>query len=380
MAKTTLDYSKLREKQLAHAEWNGDILDGNPEGYVGRTYDELRKIKYPLILDFQIIRKEQVTEGGKVRTRNILGPTSPPRVPWTVEEVISAMVPAIKALGQEYGGKRPGYTRDDAEAEGYKAILDALWTDKGLAWFAGHCYERVEAAIKRGSKTSGLIRAPEYLKQWRDNVRYTEDAVGEGEGTLGEFIGSSLSLPLRRACGDYDVDGNLIRKTCNKGMVGDQKCDRCGGTGLIMIPQTRVIQDPQERVSNRERVQEAKAVWAELRKSLTPKQIEVMELRYGMDPVLDTKSVGVVRDPTEVAKILVERHGMGGKNRVQQVLDAVSRKLREIQASNRLLTEQIDQVLDEEVEKEKEPIPVRAELLKHAMDVIIRKLKKSDKK
>ena len=326
------NYALLVQNQLDRLkQGNGNVEDMNPEGYLGRTYDELRRIKYPLILDYEAI---------DTPTGRIVQKVNPPRKPWTIEEVLEAMRPSIRALSIEYGGKRPGFMREDAECTGLTAVLDALWTDKGLAWFAGYCYERIETAINRVSKTSGIIRAPEHAKQWRDNVRYTEDTVGEGDATVGEFIGSDLAIPTKVPCGDYK-NGKLINPTCKKGKIGDQKCDRCKGTGFIIIHQPKLVPGISSKMEQSERAEKARRVWEAFKQVLTPVQLEMVELLYGMDGTNERRTF------PEASKLYMERHGMGCKNRVKQAVVAAQKKIVDLQARNPDLTNEIDEIIGE---------------------------------
>ena len=354
------DYSRLREKQLERFCGVGEILDRNPEGYKERTYDTLKRIKFPLILDYTnppvlppLVpnRKWDDREVADIRNWTFTYIT-PSRKPWTVEEVLKAMEPAIKSLVREYTGKRPGYQPEDAESDGMKAVLDALWTDKGLAWFAGYCYEKIEAAIRRGAKNSGTIRAPERMKQWRDNIVSTDLRIGEGDATVGEFIGAHLAIPQKMVCGDYRIDKNgdpeLVKKTCKKGKIGDKICDRCKGTGLIVVFRERIARTADEITHNRERIEEAKAIWDKISAVLTPRQKEVMELRYGIGGQMEV-------NPEEIARILQERTPreegrlpMVGKTRVQQLIIAATKKLKEACRHDPSLVDSLFRALGEE--------------------------------
>lgn len=426
MAKKVLDLSQqaLRNAQMAkfqdpmfHTdEWSksgpGQVVDNNPVGYTDRSYETLKQVKMPLILD-------------------VVG-----RTPWTVEEIILAMGPSIRSLCAKYAGRRAAYQADEAESLALEAILLALNSDKGLAWFAGHCYERMESAITRGGRTSGIIKTSEKEKQWRDRVRSTEDNVGVGDATLGEFISGETSLMERRRCGDkrivIDPKTNKPTEkfvaTCTrdpkdrKYKVDGEICDRCGGRGLITVVVDRQRMDnPLDHVIRSHKKASAKQAWDIIAKELTPKQLEVLQLHLGLD------RSGVPRPASEVAEILQQRElfalisetvakasptaeqqarinvviadakvkletvsadadttyhaamlpillpaaqaideiltieqrvhtqklpkmlgypPIGGKNRVQQIMEVVAKKCKQMQGSDPRLTDLIDQAID----------------------------------
>lgn len=347
MAKIIRNYRELRQHQTeisksdVFRDKGGQIRDDNPPCYTGRTYTELAKIKMPLILDE--IRLDPVPP-------EYAHLTQPFWKPWTVEEVIHAMEPAIRAISSQYTRRRSAFQADEAESLGKEAVLAALWTDLGLAWFAGYCYEKIEAAIRRGAKTSGIIRASERKGEYRDKVRSTDDVLGEGDNTLAETIPENLPLPVRERCGDYWLDGKRVCKgtndaifipTCNNGKLeSGEICDRCKGTGRILLFEERTTRSPMELAAERMRVEEFQWVFRKLTDGLSERQIEVLLLKEGLDPN------GHRRDAAEVAAILKERHGMGSKNRVVQILDVVYRRIRSKQACSKELTEAIDRILD----------------------------------
>jgi hypothetical protein len=135
------------------AQPQSQVVDENPTPGV-YTYDTLKRIKMPLILD--VINK----------------------IPWTPENVLMAMDEKIKNLARKYGGRRAFFQTVDAESIGQQAVLDALYTDKGLAWFAGHCYERVEAAIRRASAQKPFVPKS---KRGGDGTRDSPGGCRDGE-------------------------------------------------------------------------------------------------------------------------------------------------------------------------------------------------------
>lgn len=469
------DYRKLREHQLEISrsdkfrEKGGQIRDDNPPArwllngaevpkdtpgaviayYQDRTYEQLAKIKMPMILS--LINDENGN----------------PRKDWTIDEILQAMQPPIVALSGQYSRKRAAFQMDEAESLGKEAVLTALWTDLGLAWFAGYCYEKIEAAIRRGAQTSGTIRASERRREYRDKVQSTDSPIGEGDGTIAETIRDSLPFFRRERCGDYyqatipervkiikeavsmmkldiklpdikpgvtkadeqdairrinehlkslvtpdqfkeietylhigvksidhrctkGASGTIFVYTCKGGLLpSGETCDRCGGTTRIIVYEERTVRTPAELAAENIRMEDFRKVWRELIQDLTPKQLEILELKEG----LDEEGGGRKRDATEVAAILKERNkreieesykvqkdrltesiktetdqakiaalqiqldsvmitlaspivGMGSKNRVSQVLDVVYRKIRERQAQSKDLTEAIDRILD----------------------------------
>lgn len=479
VVKVKRDYHRLKERQLEAStsekfrEKGGQIRDDNrpaiwmlnnepvPKGTTGallsryreRTYQELSKIKMPLILD-QI----QDSEGYQ-------------REAWTIDEILVAMRPCVISIANQYSRKRAAFQFDEAESLGNEAILIALWTDLGLAWFAGYCYEKIDAAIRRGAQTSGTIRASERRHEYRDKVRSTDEPIGEGDGTLAETIRETTPIVRRARCGDYyiitirqridairealadmglpDIAKNIagivnaarkatkteeqglvkvissyLRKsvnsdqykaieayvtqkaktvgektlkstgaifvhTCKSGMLPDgTPCDRCDGTGRIIIYEEKPIRTPADLAAEHLRLEDFKKVWAELTSDLTDLQREILMLKEG----LDEEAGGRKRDATEVAailkerdcrqrrKVLEEKHkaltyeldhttdpgsqaelrvlldqnvvaqaqvvGCGSKNLVTQKLARAYTKIREKQAGSRELTEAIDRILD----------------------------------
>jgi hypothetical protein len=189
--KVKRDYSQLKSHQLAvsrselFTSKGGQIRDDNPPGYTQRTYEQLAKIKMPLILD------ELIDDDGK------------PRTPWTIDQILSAMQPTINSIANKYARRRAGFQPDEAFSLGQEAVLAALWRDLGLAWFAGYCYDKIEAAIARGSKISDTIRTSESKQPFRLHIRSLDDTFGEGDGTLSEVIGAGMPKIGRERCGDH---------------------------------------------------------------------------------------------------------------------------------------------------------------------------------
>ena len=352
MARVKPDYSRLRERQLelyeSNKEKGSEVRDDNPPGYTERTYDQLKRVKFPLILDL------------------ITDQNGNQRKAWTVREVLSAMHPAVASLARQYGGKRPSYQPSDAESLGEQAVLDALWTDLGLAWCAGHCFERVKSAIIRGAKTNGLITRSERDKAWRDNIRSADEPFGESGGTIGETIHDSVPLPWTQKCGDWvDEHGHIVhyvhyptsRKipegyrfvpTCNNGKVTIEEngqivekiCDRCGGKGrIVSFEERRSTPTPDSRAQDNERKRLLKEIWGILTEGLTNRQLEIIMYRLGLDTdilidhdkpvyisivaVIDTPSLRcLVRVHNSIDKhdavLVITTAGIGDKQRIEK--------------------------------------------------------------
>jgi hypothetical protein len=240
-----------------------------------------------------------------------------------------AMDEKIKNLARKYGGRRAFFQTVDAESIGQQAVLDALYTDKGLAWFAGHCYERVEAAIRRASAQKPFVPKS---KRGGDGTGSLDNEIGDG-GTLRDLVGQEAPIIGRETCGDWvvidkktsvqkfaprDTPGSKFIPTCKRDVDGvykntdGQVCDRCGGSGRIVVSGCKgerplvpdLIAADAEAAAQRTRA--LNRIYAKLFEGLTPKQIEIIQLRYGIgqpDPMEPKQIVEYIQSKSFINKL-----------------------------------------------------------------------------
>jgi hypothetical protein len=269
-------YENLREQLLKkYHEGNiVSIVDDNPEGYTERTYDNLKRVKVPLLLD-------------------LIG-----RTPWTIQEVLEAMKPSIMEVTFKWVYSRPSFHPDEGKSLGDTAVLDSLLRDKGIAWFAGYCYQAIDSSISRGyQKGTRLMRGSHRWVNY--SVVSTDAPVGFDEGaTIGDFISSQIGKAERERC-----------PICNgAGKVGNLICDRCEGTGMATIfSQPTEPVDPVELALRHENDRDLKEIIgkaleiAKNRGLITDRHAEVISLLYGLD------GYGDVRSPLEVSRLLSQK-------------------------------------------------------------------------
>lgn len=294
--------------------------DENYRAKLGREisgYEALRNIKMPLLLHYQ---DDPATASNQERSKKGLGPL-PKGTPWTVEEVIKAMYPAVMFMARQYAQKRAGYQFEDAVSHGLEAVLRTLKTDKGIAPFAGYCFQRIRSHINRGARTSGVIKRPSNQKDWYDkgvvsmNVAAGGSADGGDPGEISQTIGAATKVL------DY-VDC----PTCggSKELDTGEKCPVCMGSGKVTQAVYRdkiytdprfssdsgYFMDPSEIAQNKERVEQAMALWDRVLDGatgagLSPKQNEVFRMKHGLD------GTGVPKEFIEIVNVFKEKYGTG---------------------------------------------------------------------
>lgn len=262
------DYRDLRKRQhetsLSQKFKNnkGEIRDDNPPENKDRNYESLKKIKMPLILD--LLDKKCIA--------------------WTVEEVVKAMDPIIISLAKMKCGS--GSEFDQALSFGRQAVLDALYSDAGLAWFASYCYQKIHAAIKRvANKGYARNRRTRSLNEPLENGAELIDVI--------EVTKQWNSAP----CGDYMLDGRVVPSntkgckfvpTCKRApngtyMKDGNTCERCAGSGHKIIASKKPISSVDDKIVSQERLSIIKDLITASMDCLTENQKWVVETKIGLD-------------------------------------------------------------------------------------------------
>lgn len=304
------------------------VKDDNPPG-TEKNYKALTKVWMPLILD-------QVGQ-----------------TPWTVEEVLEAMMPIIKRFAREYEGLKGSYTSQDAFSDGQLAVLDALEKDGGRSPFAYFAGTTIKRSIQRGVKKGGFIPTVQRKQTYGERGMTSMDKqAGEEESmTIGKTVSADTPKAIKKACpkcssgpdaikGDgkrRDEQGNIIKGTCprcqgsgqsvskNTSVLGkcptcagkgsiDLPCERCEGIGQVVavdLPHQQQYHEPTlptDILTSREQFKKNYALVSRIitAAELSPRQLEAYLLKFGIEGVYDQSipSTYIDRGPTEISRIL----------------------------------------------------------------------------
>lgn len=270
------DQESLRQLQLDYYNAHKDdptppiVDDRNPPG-TERNYRALRNVWMPLILD----------QVGKE--------------PWTLEEILSAMTPIVKKFAMEYGGKRPSFQPDEAESEGYMALLHQLATDKGIAPFASHAAANIKRAIMRGLRQSSIVRKKTRDETYTDSHVTSADIPSEvgGKYTVGNSLGSDAKAPEKLKC----------PACAGTGSVDEITCDVCRGEGSIGVNVERSMDPhkPDDILAGQEQLTRLSSTVQDLfeNANLSPRMKEIMLLMFGVESIFGFGLKNTYRPPRE---------------------------------------------------------------------------------
>jgi len=270
----SLDKDSLRDQQLKYKDEAADKNEGDD---YERNYRTLSRVWVPMALDH-------------------IG-----RRPWTLDEIIDAMMPIIQKFAREYGGLRGSYHFDDAFSDAMNALLRAIYRDKGIAPFGKYAAKEIVRAVQKGAKGASLVPIPHRERTYTDKDITSLQAAASGESDI--QVGSHLG-------GDAETAARVDCPVCGKkGEVDGEQCDLCNGRGWIIVgDQVRKDVTPADDAAEIERVKLLKHTISRLlhEADLPDRQMEIVLLSYGIEGVYDPtiKSSGEPRMQQAIARIL----------------------------------------------------------------------------
>ena len=254
----------------------------------GKTYRALTRTFMPLILDHP--------------------DANPPGKPWTIDEIIEAMMPIVHKFANEYGGKRPSYQIADAVSDGTNAVLDALAKDGGRSPFGNFAATTIKRYIQRGLKGASIIPIPHRQRTYTDkDVSSLDKPIGgDDKLTAAGTVPSAKSAAYREKCPQCGG-----AKTIPDPETGDpMPCSLCGGTGKLTLggPTEVGPETPDEISAEREGLKKARDMVRRVIEAagLTPRQTEVLLLHHGIEGLLHSgaRNTDDPKMPTAISKIL----------------------------------------------------------------------------
>jgi len=247
-----------------------------------KTYKGLTKVWMPLILD-------QAT---------------PPQEPWTIDEIIGAMMPVIKRFAFQYSGMRAGYQVDDAISDGQDGVLKALRNDMGNAPFGLYAAREIMFSITKGAKGAGLIRTPTRKRGFTDSTASLDKPSSlDPSLSMAGTIPSSAGVAVKIDCPACE-DGKIIDPETGEKL----RCDVCKGQGTINVPDPRAAATPEEEAQENEKTKKLKIAISHITSAanLSERQTEILLLQYGLEGLFDPNLVDtrIERMPTAISNVL----------------------------------------------------------------------------
>lgn len=201
---------------------------------------------------------------------------------YSFEEVKIALAAFIGCHANRYCSNH--FTIEDGEQMGMVGIMNALRTDRAIAPFADHVYRHIQTAIRREAFTSGLIKHGE-----RDGDKFGTKGVQTG-------VDKDAKCPTCEGSGE-DEDG--------------ESCNKCSGDGTIDVKvfaslrsadaplvedvnvyDVTVVDDQVTPLDLYQKTEDMRILSGRLRAAiekadLTPQQVKVVALKYGMPDLVD---------------------------------------------------------------------------------------------
>jgi RNA polymerase sigma factor (sigma-70 family) len=266
------------------------------------------KIGYHKPIDEAIIEARENSAPKRPLTISMLNKIKRPlEHGYSFEEVKTALAAYIGCHANRYCSNH--FSTDDGEQMGMIGIWNALRTDRAIAPFANHTFKHIQTSIRRAAFTSGLIKHGE-----RDGDKYGTKGIQTGieedaecyscKGT-GEGSGKKCAK-----CEGMGKIGDKECKTC-RGYGEDRVCNKCEGTGKVdqkifgglrsadapIVEDVNVydvtIEDeqttPYEATQQTEdkRILSGRLRAAIEKADLTPQQVRVVALKYGMTDLVE---------------------------------------------------------------------------------------------